>query len=182
MAFGQEKLHEFQLTPKEEETLNSKGRLVRVSREYLNWDNQLCEGIVELVKVKGKTEFNQIGQWIHYYKDGTIRDIYIFDDKGYLMKYDSYEEDGFNSYSCTYDFKVVDGIHYRIEHVKIYYLSGGLREEGFRYNKIENINGVVKRNSPRKVGIRTFYNEDGELIKQKIKREKLAKKLEIKIN
>ena len=181
-GFCQEKLHDFQLTPKEKEILISKGRLVRESRKYFNWDNQLCEGVVELVKVKGKIEFNYIGPWNHYYKDGTIKDIYIFDDKGYLKKYDSYEKDGFNSYSCTYDFKTVDGTNYRIEHIKIFYLSGGLREEGFRYNKIETVNGVIKRNSPRHVGIRNFYNEDGELIKQKIKREKLAKKLEIKIN
>lgn len=63
--------------------------------------------------------------------------------------------------------------------MKIFYLSGGLRKEGFRYNKIEVINGVVKRSSPKRIGMQTFYSEDGEIIKQKIKRAKLARKLEI---
>lgn len=89
---GQEKLDDFQLTPQEEKILNSKGILVRESKKYLTWDKQLCEGIVELVKVKAKIEFNQIGQWNHYFEDGKIKDVYVFDDKGYLMKYDSYEE------------------------------------------------------------------------------------------
>ena len=179
IVLAQEKLPDFQLSPEEKELLDANGKVVRESREYLDWNNLLCKGVVELIKVDGEIEFNHVGPWYHYYNDGSLKEIYVFDDKGNLMKYDYYEENGFHSYSCTYTVKQVEDKKYRIEHLKLYYPSGILKEEGYRYNTIEFKNGAIRVSSPRKIGIWTFYKESGELYRQGVERQKLAKKLEL---
>jgi hypothetical protein len=179
ISLAQEKLSNFNLSVEEQEILNKDGNVFRESREYLDWNNLLCKGALQLFKINGKIEFNHIETWKHYYVDKTLKETYVFDKKGNLLKYDFYEEDGFNSYSCSYSLKNIEGTNYRIEHIKVVYPTGILKEDGYRFNTFYFINGAIQVNSPRKVGQWIYFNEKGEFVKKKVRRRDLARRLGI---
>lgn len=165
MTYGQnlEKL----LSKAQLDSVNS-GHPVMIKLDKSNcsyFDN--FQGQVKAIKEAGKIYFNFVDTVSRYDKTGKINAQITHDKNGEMQTYQEFDSEGRIVYDCAYSLKIIGGLTYRLEHLRIYYGPTVLWQEGNRYLKVRNQKGPLTAASQHKFGTWTYYTRDGKIEKTK---------------
>lgn len=155
------------LIPSELDSINKGFTLIKTidntnCKEFFNF-----QGKIFISKPTSKIEYHFIGSSLKFEKDKLKAQI-TFDDTGRMIVYKEFNDNKDEIYYCTYEYKIIKVCLFRLEHIKLYYSPGNLRQDGWRYLKLKNSRGKnCKFSTQRMFGTWHYYYEDGTIEKTK---------------